>query len=362
MKRRILTSIGLLVGVLAAAIVPVAVSVTAQITPGPVDYGPTITTNEEKLFACYALLEQMRVEHNRQGDIAAADPAKYIDTGKWQQYVMEYYRPVVKALLMERNALKTAIRRGVYSDAAWAKLVETNDEGEAVGAAEIALWGNKTAEEVKPTLAAADSLDELKLVELAKLPGTSGFDPTEDLTTYTEVDPNSHITVTSDRVTVDGIHRGEDAYLYYDKGSNHFDGDFEHLFQTLIEDDCNAGTPRWHQWLLGNDIDDVFGQCVSNTGTIYFYYRYYYVTTGHDFRIAEDTTAGDALQEDGLSGLSFDTMYYVTMARDEGVRTYGTLYAYVYSNTARTSQISGSPLSLTLREKCDFQYIYRQHL
>ena len=45
----------------------------------------------------------------------------------------------------------------------------------------------------------------------------------EDFTTYTEVDPNSRITVSSTKVTWASVQRDEDAYVYKDKGVNYFD-------------------------------------------------------------------------------------------------------------------------------------------
>jgi len=44
---------------------------------------------------------------------------------------------------------------------------------------------------------------------------------TEDLTTYTEVDPNGHIDATAARCTMTGIGHDEDAYRYRDKGVDH---------------------------------------------------------------------------------------------------------------------------------------------
>jgi len=44
-----------------------------------------------------------------------------------------------------------------------------------------------------------------------------------DYTTFTEVDPNSHVVITdSDTITVTGLHRDENAYVYKDVGAGHF--------------------------------------------------------------------------------------------------------------------------------------------
>ena len=53
-----------------------------------IKYPPDMDTDYEKLEAIYSLLEQMRLEHNRQHDIYASDPDKYY--GKWLEYIEEY--------------------------------------------------------------------------------------------------------------------------------------------------------------------------------------------------------------------------------------------------------------------------------
>lgn len=78
----------------------------------------------------------------------------------------------------------------------------------------------------------------------------------EDFTTYTEVDPNSHIgLVGTDHIDFDAWDN-EDAYCYRDLGVDHF-GDFTHKI------DINPVTPGDNAhatpWMVSNDIDDVNG-------------------------------------------------------------------------------------------------------
>ena len=51
-----------------------------------------------------------------------------------------------------------------------------------------------------------------------------------------------------------------------------------------------------------------------------------------------------------------NTDYYPKVKRDEAVGTYGTIYAYIYSDADRTSL--SDTLSVALHEKRDFRYIY----
>src|SRR3972149_712527 len=76
----------------------------------------------------------------------------------------------------------------------------------------------------------------------------------ENFTTYTEVDPNSRITVTSTKVSAAGLKRNESAYVYSDKGVNHFSADWGHL---LTADDLLhlAGQDGIVEiWAVANDI------------------------------------------------------------------------------------------------------------
>lgn len=78
----------------------------------------------------------------------------------------------------------------------------------------------------------------------------------EDFTGYTEVDPNSHIERTANHADANGLTRGEDAYLYYDKGAAYF-GDFTHY----VDLKPVSGTAWGYGagWALTNDIDDLQG-------------------------------------------------------------------------------------------------------
>ena len=140
----------------------------------------------------------------------------------------------------------------------------------------------------------------------------------EDLSTYTEVDPNSHISATSSRMTGTGIHRKETAYAYYDKGADYFDA-------LDIYFDIRATN------LDSNDILGVFG--ISNTlnhigafGTsdikVVFYYpgggsRGLYLGTGG----ALDYMA-----------ISLDTTYYCILERAAGSAS---VNLKVYSDSGR---------------------------
>jgi hypothetical protein len=75
---------------------------------------------------------------------------------------------------------------------------------------------------------------------------------------------------------------------------------------------------------------------------------------GHYLWLQETNGAADAT--DSSVGLSGDTNYYVTVKRDEDTGTYGTLYAYIYSDISRSTL--EDTLTVTLTEKQDFRFLY----
>jgi len=171
----------------------------------------------------------------------------------------------------------------------------------------------------------------------------------ENFTTYTEVDPNSHLTVTSTKVTFTNISRNEDCYLYSDKGTGHFDGNFEHLLTINTTAESNYSTNSY--WGLFNSIDDA-----NNAGDgLYLIVRY---NSGlgepRALRIYEKESS--TAYYTSAFEYSLSTDYYLKIKRDESVGTYGTLYCYIYSDSDRTTLVS--TLTLTLHSKQDLRYVY----
>ena len=77
----------------------------------------------------------------------------------------------------------------------------------------------------------------------------------EDFTTYTEVDPNSHITIT-DANTIDfaALDQDETAYVYRDLGAAFFDGDFEHLIAAQVT--AQNSSAITNVWAMTNSLND----------------------------------------------------------------------------------------------------------
>jgi len=171
-------------------------------------------------------------------------------------------------------------------------------------------------------------------------------------TTATEVDPNSHITNISTRASFAGLTRSEDAYNYWDEGVGHFSGDFE--FLATITPTSFVGGNSAGYITLANLVDDMNGIKAAGGDGLYLRWE---ETGGSPYIYLWEDFAGTSFLTSYLMSLS--TLYYIKFKRDEAVTTYGTLYCYIYSDSARTNLLA--TLSLALHEKEDFRYLYMVH-
>jgi len=310
--------------------------------PEAVIYPPSIKNDKDKLFACYSLVQQMIDEHNRQS-------AASKDAGKFREYVKKEFDPRLKQVLAERNRLMEKIRWDNYTLEQWKQVSKLLPE--EYQTIHESLFGNKVTEKTKPTLATSPALDELKAIDITKLSSLEGADPTEDFTTYTELDADSYISKTSSRVTWASLDRDVDVYVYKDKTSAHFNGNFEHKATVT----ATAGQ-RWGciaVYALANLIDDVKGiQDASGDTLIVVLYN---ANVSKYTPCLYEIVAGTAYSDTGTE-LDINVIRYLTVERDESVGSFGTLYCYVYSDASRETLVE--TLSLVLHEKEDFQYIY----
>ena len=311
---------------------------------------PTATkTDYEKLGAVYSLIEQMRLEHNRQGAKARSNREKY--SGKIITYA-GISKNLLKPLLAERNILKSRILEATYTDEQRRKLTL-----EELAAAQSQMFGDREALKALPTEATSRYLDELKAIDLDKLGDTAPIDPTEAFTSSDwnngtpQSDPNNRLTITSSKVEFDNLTRNEDCYFYRDMGVNHFDGDFTHRIETLL--DAYSSSHASFVWGLTNDIDDYYGLRMNGNpslGSLWYWDNQFWVY---------EVFGVDDINFDTIY-LYPDTLYYVEIVRDESLGTYGALYAQIcdddyYSNGGNLIDTIGIWLQVAKR---DFRYIF----
>jgi len=179
----------------------------------------------------------------------------------------------------------------------------------------------------------------------------------EDLTTYTETDPNARITVNASTVTSTGLTRADIAWVSKSFGANpnaDFSGDFEVRADSNVLSCTNGGFQNLvalansqHErfWFVSNssDLIGVRQSCDATTGVLSY--------------VLEEIDGGTVTTVATTAGLTKGTTYYLTWRRDEAIGAFGTVYLDVYSNSARTSLVETVSLALSTSKK-DFQYLY----
>ena len=164
----------------------------------------------------------------------------------------------------------------------------------------------------------------------------------EDFTTYTEVDPNSHITKSANHIDF-LFYRNEDAYVYTDKGSEHFTN-FSHNIQ--VRATTTTHTQDGFTWVLSNDIDDFRGLYTGSKTAIGVEL---YASSGTLYMYLVETTGG-AMYNISQT-INVNTYYYLTITKS------GTsLILYCYSDAARTNLLW--QISLTLHGDWSFRYVF----
>lgn len=176
---------------------------------------------------------------------------------------------------------------------------------------------------------------------------------TENFTSYVETDPNSHITVTSSsKIDFSSLPRNEDAYVYKDFGANFFSGNIELLFEVSLA----SGDNFCHfniTW--ANAVDDISGIDTANGDALnVLLYKNNSTTAGIQVR---ELDAGTFYNGTAYVSLSLSTTYYCKFVRDDNAGTYGTIYLYTYTDSARTNLIDTQSVALHTSKK-DFRYFY----
>lgn len=78
----------------------------------------------------------------------------------------------------------------------------------------------------------------------------------EAFTQYTETDPNSHITVTNSTHISADLNCSEDAYVYQQRGVDHFVGNFSHRLDVYVDNATGYTDPTSSVWALSDKVDN----------------------------------------------------------------------------------------------------------
>jgi hypothetical protein len=267
----------------------------------------------------------MRFAEERHNEMGAQARAGTLPIAEFRGWKSAVWRPVRRAVGIRCAELKLACFPRLSDEA-------ERDEAHPVHAdrLELKTTGRETADW-------DDSPEARALVRALAQPAPDGSfaDPTEDLTTFTEVDENSDITVTADRATATSMRLDAFSHVYKDFGAGHF-GDYQHLFTVGVSAMSGDGY-RCYSHTLSNQVGS--GSDYT-TGQSCYHIRY----TSGSYRVAyREYDGGISTDEVVYSTTSPVCTHYVTMARSGTIGT-----CDVYSDAERTTLISGGALTLTV--------------
>ena len=185
--------------------------------------------------------------------------------------------------------------------------------------------------------------------------------PTEDFTTYTEVDVvGDRLSVVANTVTTTLFQsRTETAYVDKDKGVGFFAGDFTHKFQAKMTLMGNVGVNTF--WMLNTVLGDHYAQ-FDNNGDAVLFWAYDDAETLLT-RIVENGVGISDSWPPIPAGPQLNTTYYVTVIRDDdgGVNNTGRVTTYICTGDYYGE--AGSTLKDTLIVDCsageqnDYRYV-----
>ncbi len=167
---------------------------------------------------------------------------------------------------------------------------------------------------------------------------------------YTEEDPDSTITVSSTAITHANSKIESKSHVVADKGVDHFDEDFTHQFECLIEDISGAASSLPF-WAVANALGSGWLHIYTSTEIAFFY------ATATLFRLrAYHSGLQDGLDSSAFGAIS-GTLYFITIIRDDdGGSGNGSFTAYI-----RTGSHEGTlkdTLVINLASKYNYRYLY----
>lgn len=130
------------------------------------------------------------------------------------------------------------------------------------------LWQFKQAARAK---SAHDAAVDAHPIFAPKPTRVEMVDPNEDWTDgWTELDPNSDITVAANTLTVSSMLRNIDAWIYKDYGVGHFGVNFTHSHVVNWTSDGGASTGgSGSYWAVSNVVDDIFYWNTNNSAAMH---------------------------------------------------------------------------------------------
>lgn len=191
----------------------------------------------------------------------------------------------------------------------------------------------------------------ISILSLINLTKANGSFTNENFTTYTETDPNSHITITDATHITFVAYENEEARIYKEKGVNHFSTDFKQKVDARFIEYAMVNK-RGGFWALTNDVDDLKGLRDGDKDYLAATFRIFatgsmrlYIEEGYEGSVAEDYVA-----------VSNNTWYYLLIERASSNFT-----CKIYTNASQRD-VEGPPdvdtLSIALQAVVPYRYIF----
>jgi hypothetical protein len=182
----------------------------------------------------------------------------------------------------------------------------------------------------------------------------------EDFTGYTEFDEGNDVTVDS-ATKVSWVNlqsRAETAYLYKDKGANHFSGDFTHKLE-LYESQFKNSSFLYH-WLLGNIVGDAYDiEAASGDAVgVYSESAEFDAITRIGVKLFE--SGGETVDTWTTAGTGLSTLYFIEVVRDDdgGSNNTGRVTVYIRTGSHSGALQDTLVVDCSAGEQNDFRYIY----
>jgi hypothetical protein len=173
-----------------------------------------------------------------------------------------------------------------------------------------------------------------------------------DLNTFTEVDPNNHLSISANYTgNFVGLDRDEDAYFYYAPGVNLYSGPFKFHFRIYIVKTSSFINSYCFPFTLSNVLDDAY---YLSQNEDFIGVKLYYDSGASDILLSTFECYDGTTNASGTYTLADTTIYYCELERTESVG-YGTLTLRIYSDIGYTNLLD--TLSVSLHKRVNFNYI-----
>jgi hypothetical protein len=181
----------------------------------------------------------------------------------------------------------------------------------------------------------------------------------EDFTTFTESDEGNDVTIDSaTKVSWVNLYVNQQtAYLYKDKGVDHFSGDFTHKFELYFSELGYFHTLT--HWMLANIVGDLKELVdASEDGCCIYALNDFW--DNEDLKLAVVENGGQTVDTWAAPGPQLSTLYFIEIVRDDngGANNTGRYTAYIRTGSHTGVLQDTLVVDSSAGEQNDFRYLY----